>query len=108
MNNLMIENIDKNIKSINQKCKQLLSIQIKIKNENAKYQRDLEKLKNKHMKKLTKLEQSQTQITQFLSQINTQISNSSPCGDEISHYTPLQNARVINEIFTPQGLKNNL
>lgn len=88
MQNLAITDIDKNIKSINQKRKQLFSIQAKIKDENAKYQRDLEKLKNSHIKRLIKLEQQQIQITQFLSQINTQISNPSPCGDEISSLYP--------------------
>lgn len=88
MQNLTIENIDKNIKSINQKRKQLFSIQIKIKDENAKYKRNLEKLNNIHARKLLKLEQQQISITQFLSQINTQISNPSPCGDEISSSYP--------------------
>lgn len=44
MQNLTIDSIDKNIKSLNIKRKQILSLQVKIKNEKLHYEKELNKL----------------------------------------------------------------
>ena len=82
-----LENFSKNIKSLNAKRKQLLTIQTKIKDEKIAYQKELTKLKNSHERKLTKLQNKQDEITDFLLAINEYISNSSPCGDELASDT---------------------
>ncbi|MGP1505872.1 MAG: hypothetical protein ACTTIM_00110 [Campylobacter sp.] len=87
MQNLTIDSIDKNIKSLNIKRKQILSLQVKIKNEKLHYEKELNKLTKEHKKKLTNLSKKHDELNEFFAKLNERISNSSPCGDELASDT---------------------
>ena len=87
MQNLTIDSIDKNIKSLNIKRKQILSLQVKIKNEKLHYEKELNKLTKEHKKKLTNLSKKYDELNEFFAKLNESISNSSPCGDELASDT---------------------
>ncbi|RAZ39112.1 hypothetical protein [Campylobacter hyointestinalis] len=87
MQNLTIDSIDKNIKSLNIKRKQILSLQVKIKNEKLHYEKELNKLTKEHKKKLTNLSKKYDELNEFFAKLNERISNSSPCGDGLASDT---------------------
>ncbi|CZE50877.1 hypothetical protein [Campylobacter geochelonis] len=87
MQNLTMDNIDKNIKSLNTKRKQILFLQVKIKNEKLRYKKELNKLTKEYEKKLTNLSKKYDELNEFFVKLDERISNPSPCGDGLASDT---------------------